>query len=151
MKIFFLGSAFYILYLMKVQFKNTWDPALDTIPLEYLIGPCALLALLIHPSFTVVQVLWSFSVYLEAVAILPQLFQLSKTGEAETITVHYLGALGAYRGLYILNWIYRYMAKEHHVDWISIVAGIVQTALYSDFLYIYFTRVMRGKKFRLPA
>jgi ER lumen protein retaining receptor len=32
---------------------------------------------------------------------------VSKTGEAESITSHYLFALGSYRGLYILNWIYR--------------------------------------------
>jgi ER lumen protein retaining receptor len=70
---------------------------------------------------------------------LPQLFQLSRTGEAETITAHYLAALGGYRALYILNWIYRYVA-ERHLDWISIIAGIVQTAIYGDFLYLYVTR-----------
>lgn len=33
---------------------------------------------------------------------------LQRTGEAETITTHYLAALGVYRALYIPNWIYRY-------------------------------------------
>ena len=47
------------------------------------------------------EILWSFSIFLESVAILPQLFMLSRTGEAETITTHYLFALGAYRALYI--------------------------------------------------
>lgn len=51
--------------------------------------------------------MWALSIYLEAVAILPQLFMLQRTGEAEAITTHYLAALGAYRGLYIPNWIYR--------------------------------------------
>jgi ER lumen protein retaining receptor len=46
-------------------------------------------------------------VFLESVAILPQLFQLTRTGEAETITTHYLFALGTYRALYLVNWIYR--------------------------------------------
>ena len=41
-------------------------------------------------------------------AILPQLLMLQRTGEAETITTHYLAALGLYRALYIPNWIYRY-------------------------------------------
>lgn len=53
--------------------------------------------------------MWSFSIYLEAVAIFPQLFILQRTGEAESITTHYLAALGIYRGLYIPNWIYRYV------------------------------------------
>jgi ER lumen protein retaining receptor len=40
-------------------------------------------------------------------AIFPQLFMLQRTGEAETITTHYIAALGIYRALYIPNWIYR--------------------------------------------
>lgn len=83
---------------------------------------------------TVLEVLWSFSIYLEAVAILPQLMMLQRTGEAETITTHYLFALGMYRGLYIPNWIYRYFADDT-VDPIAVVAGVVQTVLYGDFFY----------------
>lgn len=86
-----------------------------------------------------IQVLWSFSIWLESVAILPQLFMLQRTGEAETITTHYLFALGAYRGLYLLNWVYRYITEDY-TDWIAWVAGLLQTALYSDFFYIYYTR-----------
>ena len=58
------------------------------------------------------EILWTFSIYLESVAILPQLFMVSKTGEAESITSHYLFALGSYRGLYILNWIYRLLKLQ---------------------------------------
>jgi len=85
------------------------------------------------------QILWTFSIYLESVAILPQLFMISKTGEAETITSHYLFALGIYRALYILNWIYRYY-MEGFFDFIAVVAGCVQTVLYCDFFYLYVTK-----------
>jgi len=47
--------------------------------------------------------------------------------------------LGAYRGLYLLNWIYRYY-NEGHYDLIAIVAGSVQTVLYVDFFYLYITK-----------
>ena len=85
------------------------------------------------------QILWTFSIYLEAVAILPQLFMITKTGEAETITSHYLFALGSYRGLYILNWIYRYYS-EGFFDPIAVIAGCIQTVLYCDFFYLYITK-----------
>lgn len=85
------------------------------------------------------QILWTFSIYLESVAILPQLFLVSKTGEAESITSHYLFALGSYRALYLLNWVYRYLVEEHY-DLIAIVAGAVQTVLYCDFFYLYITK-----------
>ena len=58
-------------------------------------------------------------------AILPQLFIIQRTGEAETITTHYLFALGAYRALYIPNWIYRYVVDDYW-DPIAVVAGLVQ-------------------------
>lgn len=59
---------------------------------------------------------------------------VQRTGEAETITTHYLFALGLYRGLYIPNWIYRYFVDDTF-DPIAVVAGVVQTVLYADFFY----------------
>lgn len=122
-----------------MKFKVTYDKSHDTFRMEFLVVPSILLALVIRHEFTFLEVLWTFSIYLEAVAILPQLFMVSKTGEAETITSHYLFALGSYRGLYLLNWIWRYYF-EGFIDWIAIIAGIVQTVLYCDFFYLYVTR-----------
>ncbi|KAL0092590.1 ER lumen protein retaining receptor-domain-containing protein [Phycomyces blakesleeanus] len=149
MKIFFIGTSFYVLYLMKFRFKATYDAGLDTFRIWYLLVPCAILAGLSTREYSVLETLWTFSLWLESVAILPQLFMLQRTGEAETITTHYLFALGAYRALYLFNWIYRYVT-EAHIEWVALVAGLLQTALYSDFFYIYYTKVMRGKKFELP-
>ncbi|CAG7854649.1 ER lumen protein-retaining receptor [Serendipita indica DSM 11827] len=150
MKLFFIGSSCYILYLMRVQFRSTYDPTLDTFRVEYLVGPSLVLGLLFNYSFTFTEILWSFSIFLESVAIFPQLFILQRTGEAETITTHYIAALGIYRALYIPNWIYRYWT-EGSADPIAIVAGLVQTGLYADFFYVYFTKVLQGKRFELPA
>ncbi|KAH9006280.1 ER lumen protein retaining receptor [Lactarius hatsudake] len=132
MKIFFITSSVYILFLMKVRFRPTNDPSIDTFRVEYLIGPALILALIFNYSYNLVEVFWSFSIFLES------LFILQRTGEAETITTHYLAALGAY-------------FVEDLVDPISIIAGLVQTGLYLDFFYVYFTRVLQGQKFELPA
>ncbi|KAG1474199.1 hypothetical protein G6F56_000489 [Rhizopus delemar] len=149
MKLFFIASSVYILYLMHIRYKATYDASLDTFRVEYLLVPSIVLGIATTSLYTVNEILWTFSIWLESVAILPQLFMLQKTGEAETITTHYLGALGAYRGLYILNWIYRSYLGEH-IEWVSCVAGLLQTALYSDFFYIYYNKVLKGEKFELP-
>ncbi|KAF5354884.1 hypothetical protein D9756_005687 [Leucocoprinus leucothites] len=133
-----------------VTFSPTNDPSIDTFKIEYLVGPCFILSLIFNYKFTLTEILWSFSIFLESVAILPQLFMLQRTGEAETITTHYLAALGVYRALYIPNWIYRYFA-DGIVDPIAVTAGLVQTGLYVDFFYVYFTKVLQGQKFELPA
>ncbi|KAK1231662.1 endoplasmic reticulum retention protein [Marasmius sp. AFHP31] len=150
MKLFFISSSCYTLYLMKGRFRPTHDPSIDTFRIEYLVGPCFVLALIFNYQFSFTEILWSFSIFLESVAILPQLFLLQRTGEAEAITTHYLAALGIYRALYIPNWIYRYFT-EGVVDPIAVTAGIVQTGLYLDFFYVYFTKVLQGQKFELPA
>jgi hypothetical protein len=56
MKVFFIGSAFYILYLMRIRFKATWDPSLDTFKIEYLLVPCGVLAFVVNYSFTPIEV-----------------------------------------------------------------------------------------------
>ncbi|XP_043502688.1 ER lumen protein-retaining receptor [Polistes fuscatus] len=150
MKIIFLSASFATVYLMYIKFKATYDHNHDTFRIEFLIIPTFVLALLINHELTVVEVLWTFSIYLESFAILPQLFLVSKTSEAESITSHYLFALGSYRGLYLLNWVYRYYAEDHY-DLIAIVAGLIQTVLYCDFFYLYITKVLKGKKLQLPA
>ncbi|KAI8122901.1 ER lumen protein retaining receptor [Lucilia cuprina] len=150
MKVVFLASSGATVYLMYVKFKATYDHNHDSFRLEFLLVPCVLLSLLINHEFTVMEVLWTFSIYLESVAILPQLFMVSKTGEAESITSHYLFALGSYRALYLLNWVYRYIVESHY-DLIAIFAGVVQTILYCDFFYLYITKVLKGKKLQLPA
>jgi len=150
MKVFFVSSAAATVYLIYVKFRATYDGNHDTFRIEFLLAPVALLAVLLNHEFSTMEILWTFSIYLESVAILPQLFMISKTGEAETITSHYLFALGSYRALYILNWIYRYHFEGFY-DIIAIVAGIVQTVLYCDFFYLYVTKVMQGKTMTLPA
>lgn len=150
MKVVFLATSYGTLYLMYVKFKATNDRNHDTFRIEFLLVPVTVLALLVNHEFTPLEVLWTLSIYLEAVAILPQLFLVSKTGEAETITSHYLFCLGSYRALYLLNWVYRYYT-ENFYDLIAIVAGLVQTILYCDFFYLYVTRVIKGKALKLPA
>ncbi|KYN01317.1 ER lumen protein retaining receptor [Cyphomyrmex costatus] len=150
MKIVFIAASLATIFLMYIKFKATYDHNHDTFRIEFLILPAFILALLINHELSFIEVLWTFSIYLESVAILPQLFLVSKTGEAESITSHYLFALGSYRGLYLFNWVYRYYAEDHY-DLIAIVAGLVQTVLYCDFFYLYITKVLKGKKLQLPA
>ena len=96
----------------------------------------AVLALLIHTEFTLWELTWSFSLWLEAVAIMPQINILSKLGGAEAFTLHYIAALGSYRFFYIIFWIYRYVV-EGTLCWTSIFAGVFQAALYIDFFVLY--------------
>lgn len=150
MKVFFIASSIYTVHLMINKYRKTIKEDIDNFPVKYLIGGSFVMSLIFTNRYSFGEILWSFSLWLESVAILPQLFILQKTGEAENITTHYIFALGLYRALYIPNWFYRYFAEDRF-DYISIMAGLVQTGIYSDFFYIYYTKVLHGKKFSLPV
>nr|XP_030711827.1 ER lumen protein-retaining receptor 3 isoform X1 [Globicephala melas] len=139
MKVVFLLCAYVTVYMIYGKFRKTFDSENDTFRLEFLLVPVIGLSFLENYSFTPLEILWTFSIYLESVAILPQLFMISKTGEAETITTHYLFFLGLYRALYLANWIRRYQT-ENFYDQIAVVSGVVQTIFYCDFFYLYVTK-----------
>ena len=87
------------------------------------------------------EISWTFSIILESVCVIPQLLLLRQTSVPTVIDSGYIIFLGSYRALYILNWILRYANKdETNPDWRAVIFGIVQTALYVDFAWVYWTR-----------
>ena len=65
------------------------------------------------------QIAWQTSIYLEALAILPQITLLIRTENIDNLTGNYVFLLGAYRALYILNWIYRWATEPHFYHWLG--------------------------------
>ncbi|KAJ7968771.1 ER lumen protein retaining receptor family protein [Quillaja saponaria] len=153
MKLVFIGSSLAILWYMRMHptVKRSYDKEMDTFRHYFLIGASFALALLLHEKFTFLEIFWAFSIYLEAVAILPQLVLLQRSGNVDNLTGQYVLLLGAYRAFYILNWIYRYLTEPQFSRWISCISGIVQTALYADFFYYYFISWKNNAKLQLPA
>lgn len=153
MKIVYLSTSFAILYFMRFHkvVKCTYDREQDAFRYQFLVLPCMVLAFLVPNAWTPFEVIWTFSIYLEAVAILPQLVLLQRTQNIDNLTGNYVALLGTYRGLYILNWIYRYMTESHYKQWIVWISGIVQTILYVDFFYYYLKSWKNNEKLALPA
>eukprot|EP00762_Andalucia_godoyi_P002380 ANDGO_02689.mRNA.1 ER lumen protein-retaining receptor len=150
LKILFLGASYSVVYLMMVKYKRTYEADSDTFNIWYIIAPCAAFGVVFHhPWLSFFEVLWSFSIWLESVAILPQLFMLQKRGEVETMNAHYVFTLGGYRVFYLLNWIWRLVSTGHY-SLIAWTAGLIQAAVFGDFFYHYYNTVMKGRKMRLP-
>jgi len=150
MKVVFIILSLTTVYLIYFKFRSTYEGDQDALRIEFILVPVAILAVLVNHQAAPIEILWTFSVYLETVAILPQLYMITKMKTAETITSHYLFALGVYRALYIVNWVYRYQVEGFY-DLIAIVAGCVQTLLYLDFFYLYCQTVLKGKELVLPV
>lgn len=156
LKIGFVGASLAIVYYIRYSSpqKSTYNAEEDSFPTQYLLAGCAVLGVLINQDHrSPFEMVWAFSIYLEAVAILPQLFLLQKQGEVENLTSHYVAALGAYRALYLLNWMYRYFTEDDYQQRIVWISGIIQTALYCDFFYHYYQSKRGGlnQSVKLPV
>lgn len=120
----------YIVYLLRYvePYKTSYKEQKKDdsfLYVRFAIVPCAVLALIFnegnfshwHGVFRYLfELFWAFSEYLEALAILPQLILLQRHRSVENITSYYVAALGVYRGLYIINWIYRHVLPPKHAS-----------------------------------
>lgn len=152
MKLIFISTTVYLVYLMRFKppICATYDRSQDSFQYElYLLGPCLVLGIIFTDYYTVTDILWSTSIWLESVSILPQLVLLQQIQEVENLTGNYVGAMGAYRAFYILNWIYRYFVDDY-INVVGWIGGLVQTGLYADFFYYYAKSKWYGGKLVLP-
>lgn len=167
MKLFYIGASGAIVYAIRRRepwrssYKTNTEPNDVLGHWLLLVLPCVVLGLLLNEAAPLLalfgakggaagggglslahflyEACWAFSEYLEAVAILPQLVLMHKNQSAENITAWYIVSLCAYRALYVVNWVFRAYTERGYWQPISWVSGTVQTALYADFVYIFFT------------
>jgi len=147
MKLLFIATTAFIVYSMRVTLKASLSPEPEgTKNAMMLVPACAVLALVLNDHnvsdsyFACFQsFLWAFSIYLEAVAIVPQMTLLKRKKVVENLTANYIVALGAYRGMYLINWAYRFLVDPiSGIEFfIKVAAGLVQTGLYVNFFMIY--------------
>lgn len=156
MKLTYIGCQAFILFLIRMKYYYTYDRNNDSFNIMTLLVPSLLLGFFLkvntrHVIPYILEYLWTFSVLLECVAIIPQLVLLQETGEAEILTSRYIFCLGCYRLFYVIGWVLKRM-EGYRVDTLLIACGIVQTVLYVDFFVLYYKYVFsrRGKSDKIP-
>jgi len=162
--------------LIQGKFKDSYKPDLDTfgatsaVPSQFgivfLVGPAMLLAVLVHPNLNAVwwsDVSWTFALYLESVAVLPQLYMFQKgDGSAggakrvESFVSHYVFSLGFSRLLNLWFWISSYHELGDKqtgavVGWMVVLAQVMQMVLMADFFYFYLKAMQKGVEMTLPT
>jgi len=159
MKIMYIFTTASIVYAIRYQepICSTYDKAQDSfLHWKFAVLPCAIIAtitcLIGSGQIQIMELFWTFSIYLESIAILPQLIVLQRYREVENLTGNYIFFMGAYRALYILNWIYRaYNEPYYKHHYVVYFCGVLQTLLYVDFFYYYVKSKAKGGKFSLPS
>ncbi|CAK4081390.1 unnamed protein product [Aphanomyces euteiches] len=159
-----------VIFLVTVQFRGSYDFKYDTfghlhVPSEYgiayILVPCILLGMLIHPNLNLnwfADVSWTIALYIEAIAILPQLFMFQKRGggTVESCISHWIYALAFGSFLHLWFWLFSYHElgeknAGHHVGYTVIFVQIGHMLMMGDFLYYYFKSMKDGGPMMLPT
>jgi len=143
LKVVYIVTTVEIIYSIKYAdpFKSLYSFEQDSFPhWKYCVAPSLVLAFTISLArsgiefFNILELLWTFSIVLESVAILPQLMVLRKYRLVENLTGKFMFLFGVYRVWYIFNWIYRSNTEllyRHHP--LVYVCGVIQVVLYAGF------------------
>ncbi|CDW83844.1 er lumen protein retaining receptor [Stylonychia lemnae] len=136
-----VGMHAYIIFLCY-QYKDTIYKGIKE---KYLKSPvlilaCAVFSVILHPGtkgdfFFTLQMLVSFTIFLEAVALIPQLLHLRQNRDPEGLTSTYLYCLGGSRSVRFFFWIA--MITNNDTFWYLILADLIHTFLLIGFFYLY--------------
>ena len=153
-KIFYTGATALVVYGMSCvePAKSTYSASQDNMKIWMLLAPPFILAWLVYcfgsgvvdivedemevhfDRVDLIECLWTISICLEAVAMIPQLTIYYRNRSLQTELRAAIGFFGSYRLWYIFNWIYRSHTdrwyKHHHLVYIC---GVIQVLTYSDF------------------
>jgi len=136
-----------LLYSVHKRHKDTYQAEHDTLQILKAIPACILLAFFAHgdlnnsPFFDTV---WTVSLFLDTISMLPQLWMLTKLGgQVESLTSHFVAALVVSRILSFAFWLYGFKeiaplnGKANIAGYTIIAAHSFQLLLCADFMYYY--------------
>ena len=147
-----------LIYLIYFKHNETADIMLDnSIPFYYLVIPTYILAIIIRSNLNdnvFCDINWAFSMYLEAVAIFPQILLFSKKrGQIESFTSHYVALCGLSRLFSLIFWwdTYEELVNDNLyfgslVGYFIIGSQILQLIIMADYYYLYFKSILKGQE-----
>ena len=128
MKLFFVVLAGLPVYLCRYSkpYTDSYESSLDSFPTGQALGVCAVLSLLIHPALNAVDLVWSFGVWVEIAAALPQMAMSEKLSEQREGLRFYTALWTLSRALYVFNFAYRLLYDSSPINKIAMLGTIGQ-------------------------
>jgi len=142
------------------KYESTYEKSMDTCAIHWFFVGALLLAVLVHPHLNnrrVPDMCWTAALYMEAVAMVPQLYQMSKKGgEVDSLAGHYVACCFVSRILMLSFWLHSYpeltpKGSSFNLPGYGVVgAQLLQLVLFGDFMWYYVKSVTTEAKLVLP-
>jgi ER lumen protein retaining receptor len=135
----FLMYSFYKFHHTTTVHAPRFASAYVMVPLAFVV------ALFFNPGESLVftsQVLVAFTMYVEALALVPQLWILRKMADVEALTSHYIGLLIVSRMIRMVFWVVMFRAGTSFRG--LFVADLLHTLFSADYLYLWVRKLRYG-------
>jgi len=152
--------VFQLLYCCHKTHGTTYQLEHDTLEIAQALVPCFVLAFFTHGDLNsnkFFDVMWTISMNMDTVALLPQLWMLTKIGgEVEGMTTHFVAAIFVSRACAMLFWYYGYgelapsSGGANIAGWTIMIMHSLQILFSADFMMHYLKSKFFGKKMVLP-
>jgi len=158
------------IFLLKFRYVASYDEGKDSfghyqIPSQfgviYIILPCFILACILKPNLNkdfISDMSWTFSMYLESLAIAPQLFMFTRQSDTpiEVLVAHCVAALGFARVIEMAFWMWSFheltdTSGSKLVGYFVLIVQFVHVAIMGDFFYFYLASLKKGTPMQLPS
>merc|ERR1719487_153709 len=149
-------SLMMVLHILQCIYKShrvTYEQDADTMDIKNMVLACVALAVIFHPDlndWAAFDIAWTVSLYLDTVAMLPQLFMSAKIGKVPAYTAHYIAATLVSRAFSAWFWYYGAENIARVSEGFSygaagiIVAHVLQFLFLADFGYYYLKACFSG-------
>merc|ERR1719478_553121 len=146
-----LCMACYLILCCTKWHASSYQEQFDTLEIKPVIMACSAVAVLVHPDLNdrpLFDTLWTASLYIDSLAMLPQLWMMSRSGEAQVLTSHNVAAMALSRAMNCVFWFHGdpelAVMEDEEGEPGSNVAGyfvvgahVGQLILMADFLWCY--------------
>jgi len=152
----------WLLHEVLVVKKNTYQAEEDSLAITPMVVGALILAGLLHGNMNgrpIFDALWMAGLFVSTVAVLPQLWLITRTGGCvEALTSHHIAAMAVSRALSgIFMWHARnditcnaWITGLNHASWAILAAHLLHMLLLGDFAYYYIKAVLeRGLDCRI--
>jgi len=151
-----LGMVLWLLHRVLVIQRRTYDASEDALPIAPFVLGSLVLAAILHGDLNdraIFDTLWMWGLFVSAVAVLPQLWMMTRTrARVPALTSHYVAVMAFAR---ILSGLYMWHAHSeitcepwigdfNHAGYAILAAHVVHLLLLGDFAYFYVKNLARA-------
>jgi len=151
----------YLIMRVKRAQREAGFVGVDNCSASVLLVFGAVLGVLIHPSLCsapVADTMWTTALYVETVAMVPQLFLLTKLGgEVDSLQGHYIACMFVSRLLMMRFWVTCYQelkpqGSTYNLPGMGVIGSqLLQVVIFADFMYLYTKSWRTTGKLILPV